>query len=162
MLRVCIGVTKGDERLSEWFTLPISEEEFSERLGVSFSGEYSIIDYEAPFDIKEDTSIEILNDMDSKYEEIISWLPQIVADSVLKNNFRSIDKLLGSMYEVRYYPDCHTSKDLAYQYIEERGGLQGYEDYREIYRYFDFEAFGRDMIKYGSYLFCDYGAIYVE
>ena len=45
--------------------------------------------------------------------------------------------------------------DVAYQYIEETGMLDGVPD--NIRNYFDYEAFGRDMSYGGEFIFTDNG-----
>lgn len=67
-LRVCIESTQAtnEELLSAWFTLPIDEEEFLEKLGIDAESEnYRIVDKALPFsdDVREDTSVERLNDL---------------------------------------------------------------------------------------------------
>lgn len=51
-LRVCIESTQAtnEELLSAWFTLPIDEEEFLEKLGIDAESEnYRIVDKALPF-----------------------------------------------------------------------------------------------------------------
>ena len=57
--------TAESDRLSAWFTLPIDEELFSERLGVDAeSNDYRITEKELPFaeEVDEDTTVDRLND----------------------------------------------------------------------------------------------------
>ena len=59
--------------LSAWFTLPIDEEEFLEKLGIDAESEnYRIVDKALPFsdDVREDTSVERLNDLYSTYASL--------------------------------------------------------------------------------------------
>ncbi|MCA0743811.1 conjugal transfer protein, partial [Clostridioides difficile] len=65
-MRVCIEsrLPTSEEACSAWFTFPVDEEEFEERIGVPIDSEdYRITEMELPFadEVGEDTTIEKLN-----------------------------------------------------------------------------------------------------
>ena len=96
---VLISVTKGDERLSEWFTLPIREEEFSERLDISVdSSEYSIVSHDFPFPVYEDTSVERLNKLYDMYDDLSYDFSDTEIKEILINGFNGRIKNIDDLY----------------------------------------------------------------
>lgn len=73
----------------------------------------------------------------------------------LTNNGYDLQDALEVLDDVIYYSDCNDMEDIAYQYIEESGLLNNVP--RDIARYFDYAAFGRDMEIEGNFMFTNYG-----
>lgn len=66
----------------------------------------------------------------------------------------AIDKVNSGDY--RIYSDCDSMTDIAYQVVEECGYLNNVPD--TVARYFDYEAFGRDLGIEGTFIFLDDGS----
>lgn len=124
--------------------------------------EYFIADYECNFnhnfgeyesidDLKEfaDLLAEIEDEYDDNAPDIINAYDECIGGD-MKN-------ILD--YEYYIYPDCNDMTDMAYEYIESTGMLDGVPE--TLARYFDYESFGRDMGYEGSYSFQDCGCIEV-
>ena len=102
-LRVCIESTQAtnEELLSAWFTLPIDEEEFLEKLGIDAESEnYRIVDKALPFsdDVREDTSVERLNDLYSTYASLPADLTEDCAELLCCT---ATDTTLSTIHGVR-------------------------------------------------------------
>lgn len=103
-LRVCIESTQAtnEELLSAWFTLPIDEEEFLEKLGIDAESEnYRIVDKALPFsdDVREDTSVERLNDLYSTYASLPADLKEDCAELLCW--FTDLDELHSHRHDSR-------------------------------------------------------------
>lgn len=88
-----IPTAEGD-KLSAWFTLPIDEELFSERLNVDAeSNDYRITEKELPFaeEVDEDTTVDRLNDFYYTYESLPADLKEDYGE--LMCHFTSLDEL---------------------------------------------------------------------
>ena len=135
------GVLEG-----EWVDFPVSEEELGEvfaRIGIDgeYYEEYFIADYDGDWagSMEEEyISIKRLNDIAETLQEfdedvLSAALEYWILDDVLEMN--SDDLML--------YSDVHNEYDLGYYWIEESGCYNlGYDI---LSRYFDYEAFGRDI-----------------
>lgn len=94
--------------LSAWFTLPIDEELFSERLGVDAeSNDYRITEKELPFaeEVDEDTTVDRLNDFYYTYESLPADLKEdygeLCATLPALRNCTSTDTTLSTIHGVR-------------------------------------------------------------
>ena len=66
----------------------------------------------------------------------------------------AIEKVNSGEYTI--YNECDDMEDVAYQIVEECGYLTNVPD--NVARYFDYEAFGRDLRLEGTFIFTDNGA----
>lgn len=62
-------------------------------------------------------------------------------------------------HEVKFYYDCYTMSDVAFDIIQESGRLEGVPD--DIAKYFDYESYGRDLDIEGRFYYCG-GGVYAE
>ncbi|MBR1373456.1 antirestriction protein ArdA [bacterium] len=145
--------------IGEWVELPVTDEELKkvfERIGINEQyEEYFITDYESDFGLTagEYSSINELNEQAERLAELDEYELDIVA-ALLSEGYELADSL--DRYEdVMVYYDCNDMTDVAYAYIEETGMLNGVPE--SIARYFDYEAFGRDMSYEGQFIFTDDG-----
>ena len=87
-----------------WFTFPIDEEEFEERIGVPIDSEdYRITEMELPFadEVGEDTTIEKLNDLYHTFESLPLDLQEDYGE--LTCYFTSLDELHQHRHDVIHY-----------------------------------------------------------
>lgn len=156
-----LGKYNEGELVGEWVQLPISDEELQEvfkRIGINEEyEEYFITDYECDFyEIGEYESISTLNEMAEKFDNLDEEQEQVV--KVLMSECRydlddAIEKAESGDY--RFYTDCNDMTDVAYAVVEECGYLDNVPE--NVARYFDYEAFGRDLGIEGSFHFLDNG-----
>ena len=141
-----LGKYNEGELLGEWVDFPASDEEIEEifsRIGIDGKEyeEYFITDYDGIWagSMKDEyISIERLNDIAETLQEfdedvLSAALEYWILDDVLEMN---PDDLMA-------YSDVHNEYDLGYYWVEESGCYNLGNDI--LSRYFDYEAFGRDI-----------------
>ena len=141
-----LGKYNEGELIGEWMEFPVSEEELEEvfdRIGIDgkYYEEYFITDYEGIWagSMKDEyISIERLNDIAETLQEfdegvLAAALEYWTLDYVLEMN----------PDEFTLYSDVHDEYDLGYYWIEESGCYNLGDDI--LSRYFNYEAFGRDI-----------------
>lgn len=156
-----LGKYNEGELVGEWVQLPISNEDLQkvfERIGINEEyEEYFITDYECDFyEIGEYESISTLNEMAEKFDNLDEEQEQVVKVLMSECNYdldEAIEKAESGDY--RFYTDCNDMTDVAYVVVEECGYLDNVPE--NIARYFDYEAFGRDLGIEGSFHFLDNG-----
>lgn len=157
-----LGKYNEGELVGEWVQLPISKEELQkvfERIGIDGKEyeEYFITDYECDFyEIGEYENIDTLNEMAEKLNDLDEEQEQVVKVLMSECGYTlddAIEKAESGDY--RFYTDCDNMTDIAYVVVEECGYLDNVPE--NISRYFDYEAFGRDLGIEGSFHFLDNG-----
>ena len=167
MFRVFItnlGKYNEGELVGKWLDLPCNDTE-KELLSIGVSDEpdengayyeeYFITDYENDYGYKfgEYDSLDDLNEIAEELENLDEYEKEIV--SALVEYGYTPEESIEKKDDVVVYSDCNDMTDVAYQYIEETGMLDNVPEY--IARYFDYEAFGRDMRIEGTFIFTDEG-----
>lgn len=143
----------------EWFTLPVDMKEVAEKIGLNeVYEEWAIHDYEAPFKIEEYNSIDKLNEVAEQLQNLDE--EDSIIESIL-GNFSTIEEGLEILENRDYmvYVDCKDMTEVAYEYAEQTDILEGASE--TIARYFDYEAFGRDMGIEGTFIDYDNGIIQI-
>lgn len=156
-----LGKYNEGELVGEWVQLPISDEELQEvfkRIGINEEyEEYFITDYECDFyEIGEYESISTLNEMAEKFDNLDEEQEQVVKVLMSECGYDlddAIEKAESGDY--RIYTDCNDMTDVAYAVVEECDYLRNVPE--NVARYFDYEAFGRDLGIEGSFHFLDNG-----
>lgn len=156
-----LGKYNEGELVGEWVQLPISNEELQEvfeRIGINEEyEEYFITDYECDFyEIGEYENIDTLNEIAEKIDNLDEEQEQVVKVLMSECGYDldgAIEKAESGDY--RFYTDCDNMTDVAYVVVEECGYLDNVPE--NIARYFDYEAFGRDLGTEGSFHFLDNG-----
>ena len=64
-----------------------------------------------------------------------------------------------SSYEFYFYSDCYTMADVAFEYLDQTGGLDEMPEH--LRNYFDYESYGRDMEIEGNFYYAG-GGLYIE
>ena len=157
-----LGKYNEGELLGEWVTLPATEEELKtvfERIGINEEyEEYFITDYETDIDglkIGEYDNLEELNELAETLENMREEELEVVG-VMLEDGYEfdeAIEKTENGDYRIYY--DCDDMSDVAYQVIEESGFLNNIPE--TVARYFDYEAYGRDLDIEGKFYMTDSG-----
>ena len=155
-----LGKYNEGELVGEWVELPATEEELEaviERIGINEEyEEYFITDYESDgpgVSVGEYDNLDDLNDMAEQLADLDDYDLEIIG-AFLSEGY-DLEEALDRKDDVMVFSDCHDMTDVAYAYIEETGMLDSVPD--NIARYFDYEAFGRDMSFDGQFVFTDNG-----
>lgn len=149
--------------IGEWLTLPLEDEELQEQIEevIEAGGgeEVAIHDYEAPFSISEYQSITELNKMARRLEDLDEYEEEIVKH--IFDYFVDYDEALECIEnnEYRTYEECYDMADVAHEVVEEQGVLHDAPEL--LARYFDYEAYGRDLEIEGNFIYCG-GGTYLE
>ena len=157
-----LGKYNEGELIGEWVQLPVSNEELQKvfkRIGIDGKAyeEYFITDYECDFyEIGEYENIDTLNEIAEKIDNLDEEQEQVVKVLMSECGYDldgAIEKAESGDY--RIYSDCDSMTDVAYAVVEEYGYLDNVPE--TVARYFDYEAFGRDLGIEGSFHFLDNG-----
>lgn len=148
----------------EWFTLPVEFEEIAEKIGLNEQyEEYAIHDYEAPDGLKinEYSSINELNEIAEEMENLSEYDEEILGYILAtgEKEFNEALEMVQNGGDFYIFRDCNNMSDVAYQWLEETGGLSEIPDH--LQSYFDFEAYGRDLEIEGSFYQVKYD-VYVQ
>ena len=146
-----LGKYNEGELVGAWFTPPVDLDEVKERIGLNDEyEEYTIHDYELPFEIDEYTPIEEINRLCNLAEELEGTPIGEVASEIQHAFFSSFEEMVEHVDDIVYYPDCDDMSDVAYYLIEKTGTLG--EIPTHLQNYIDYEAYGRDLEIEGSFL----------
>lgn len=155
-----LGKYNEGELVGEWVELPVSNEELQEvfkRIGINeeYYEEYFITDYECDFyEVGEYENLDTLNNIASQIEELDEEESKVVKALMSELGYtldEAIEKTNSGDYTI--YSDCNNMTDVAYQVVKECGYLNNVPD--NVARYFDYEAFGRDLGIEGTFIFTD-------
>ena len=147
----------------EWITLPASDEELDalrKRTGYDEAHEeYFITDYESSIEnlkVEEFDDIEYLNEL----AELIEQEPEKV-EALLYFGFNTPEEIREHMDDLYYCTTptgCESDEEaIGYYYAEEVGCLDIPEN---IKSYFNYEAYGRDIMIEGNFYTASNGDIY--
>lgn len=144
--------------VGEWISLPMDEEELEDKIKkiLGDDEEYIIHAHEAPFKIGEHNSVDWVNEIAEKIES--SDTDKNVIELILSNIDINIAMDVIESNSFRVYHNVSDMEDVAMEYLSETSLLSNLPE--EITRYFDYEAYGRDMD--GTFLFDNSNKICVE
>lgn len=154
-----LGKYNEGELVGEWFSLPCDMKEVSEKIGLNEQyEEYQINDFDTNIkglEIHHYDNISTLNEFAEQLEKLDdneqlvlqAWIEQYGTS----NLFQELDSI--NFDDARIYYEVENMTDIAYEVIEEGGMLNGVNE--TLARYFDYEAFGRDLGIEGTYVFLD-------
>lgn len=160
-----LGKYNEGKLVGKWVELPCDNWEKELRsIGVSdepdengeYYEEYFITDYDTDIPglkIGEYDNLDELNEFAERVERLDSS-EKIALRGFLKNG-SSLEDALEDVENINYaiYWGCYDMEDVAREIVEEIGMLQGIPD--EIARYFDYEAYGRDLDLERTFIFVD-------
>ena len=147
-----LGKYNEGELVGDWFTFPIDFEEVKERIGLNERyEEYAIHDYEFPIKLPEYISIDELNNMYEKIEELPSHIVDNLEDFV--SYFGSLEDI--DEEKVVLYGDCSSMLDVAYLMVDEFEIFGSLEEKGK--GYLDYEKLARDLDIEGTWIETSYG-----
>ena len=139
-----------------WFTLPIDTELFEGVLGIDAESEnYRIVDKALPFsdDVREDTSVERLNDLYSTYASLPADLKEDCAELLCW--FTDLDELHSHRHDIIHYSWCKNMADVAKHLLDNDPAFAEIDE--RLVRYFDFEAYGQYLDDNGHFVETEHG-----
>ena len=159
-----LGKYNEGELVGEWLELPASDLEIAEtleRIGINENyEEYFITDYEtevSDLKIGEYDSVEDLNEL----AEVINDNEPEKVSALIYYGYDTAEEIQSHIDDVNYVctPIGAESEEFAvgWYYAKELGGLDIPEN---IEPYFDFEAYGRDIMLEGQFYTAEDGSIY--
>lgn len=159
-----LGKYNEGELVGEWLELPATQKEIDdclERIGIDYEEyeEYFITDSESDYGLKAG-EYDDLDDLNDKAEQLANLDDDElgIITALMEEGGYDFDEALDELDNVQIYWNCNNMTDVAYEYLEESGALDGAPDF--LARYFDYEAFGRDLQYDGNFMFIN-GNCYV-
>lgn len=158
-----LGKYNEGELVGKWIEFPITEEELEkvyEEIGIN--EEYEEIfftdwecDFETGFGEYED--IESVNELAERLEEVERYSEESKLESIIEATGYSLEEALDIMDDCIFYPG-YTLEEVAEEIVND---CYFTRDTPDIFtRYFDYEAFARDL-EYDGYTETDNGVIYI-
>lgn len=161
-----LGKYNEGELLGEWVELPVSQEEltkvfdriqichdkvdYSDECGNPYE-EYFITDYETNINIEigEYSNLNELNEIAEQLDELEEDAQEAIQAMLLDGYTfnEALEKANNGDYRIYY--DCDDMIDVAMEIVEECGYLNDVPE--TIARYFDYEAFSRDLEIEGNF-----------
>ena len=158
--------------IGEWVTFPVDEDERSEvlqRIGISdepdeqgrIYEEYFFADWDCgcDFGFGEYEDVDHINEIAESADNLDSFEEEAL-ESMIDYSFdpeEALNKIADG--DVLFYFDCDNMEDVAYEVVEQTEMLAGVDD--TIARYFDYEAYGRDLEIEGTFIPTETGYIEV-
>ncbi|MBQ3161837.1 MAG: antirestriction protein ArdA [Oscillospiraceae bacterium] len=140
-----LGKYNEGELIGEWVSLPVDEselEEVLERIGINEQyEEYFITDFETEIDglnVDEYSNIEELNELAEQLENLDEYDLEKVG-AIIEAYGADLQEAIEDIDNYTYY-NGKTLEEVAYEIVEEC-----YELPEIAQRYFDYEAFARDL-----------------
>lgn len=140
-----LGKYNEGELIGEWVSLPVDEselEEVLERIGINEEyEEYFITDFETEIDglnVDEYSNIEELNELAEQLESLDEYDLEKVG-AIIETHGIDLKEAIENIDDYTYYSGM-SLEDVAYEIVEEC-----YELPEIAQRYFDYEAFARDL-----------------
>lgn len=103
---------------SATFTLPIQIDELKDKLNLSPNDSYIITDYELPFDISQEESIDEINRLYHIANELSDFFPLEDIPALIKTYFNDIDELYEQKDTLLYIAGGNIEDALHYLYPE--------------------------------------------
>ncbi len=165
-----LGKYNEGELVGEWLELPATKEEIErvlERIGISedpdengnYYEEYFITDYETDVDgleIGEYDNLEDLNELAEAIED-----NEEAAAALVYQGYKTAEEIKNNLDNVIYIttlrPWEDTEEAVGYYFAKECGSLNIPE---EIEMYFDYKAYGRDIMINGTFYTTEGGNVY--
>lgn len=170
MLRIFLtnlGKYNEGQLIGEWVELPCTNDELEavkERIGISDEPdengncyeEWFITDYESDIQGVKVGEYDDLDELNELAEELDNLhIDQQQAIKAFLEDGSTFDEALEGVQNGNYriYSDCDDMTDVAMEIVEECNYLNGVPE--NVARYFDYEAFGRDLDLEGKYYYID-------
>ena len=154
--------------IGEWVKLPVDESELDavmKRIGIRNGyEEYFITDFESSIsnlNIGEYIPVGTVNELAQQLEDLGDWEYEKLCAVIEAESPSSVQAILALIQELENFdliPEVDDEESLGEYYAEECCILNGLPE--TVQRYFDYEAYGRDIHLEGRGTFTSYG--YVE
>lgn len=159
MLRIYLtnlGKYNEGQLIGEWLNLPCTDDELEavkERIGINAQyEEWFISDYETDIqgvEVGEYDNLDELNEFAEELDDLDESQKQAI-QAFLEDVSTFNEALEGvQSFNYRIYSNCDNMTDVAMELVEECGMLENIPE--NVARYFDYEAFGRDLDLEGKY-----------
>lgn len=147
-----LGKYNEGDLVGEWVELPVDDfQPILDRIGINDEyEEWFITDYEAPFEIGEYDDIYELNEVAEAIENFSDTELEVL--EAFKDNGYDMKEAIEKVADNEYtYIEGNTEEDLAYGWIDMIGSFDDAVKDEDKSFYFDYEAFGRDLVLGGDY-----------
>ena len=167
-----LGRYNEGQLIGEWVTFPVDEDDWSEvlqRIGISDEPDengriyeeffFADWDCDCDFGFEEYEDVERVNEIAERVDSLNSFEEEEL-EAMIDYSFdpeEALDKIADG--DVSFYTDCYDMEDVAHEIVEQSGMLAGVND--TIARYFDYEAYGRDLKMKGTFISTETGYIEV-
>lgn len=173
-----INVLVEKDGMQFWLILPTNEKQLPEKIGQL--GEYRIVNYETniqSLNLDDTTDLVLLNDFFSNMRNnfnnwddgfyMIIQAAIIYHDSVnhVLEKYTDLESFV-SIYDSSYlYDNCTNMTEKAHisvlgkfdYYFEESSHINSFYNDVDMNKYFDFERYGKDLAKQGTFIFLENG-----
>lgn len=154
----CLGLWNEGIDKGRWIDFPIDSDELTEVLTAigcdAENEEYFFPDWESPVKLGEYESVDRVNDIAERLDEIDEDAD--IIEAILNEYSHDIKAGLSILENGNYtfHDNCDDMEDVARQVIADfnRLGCNHSEDINLLLRYFDYEAYGRDLEVEGYYI----------
>lgn len=148
---------EGTEQKTAWFTLPVSEDELMDELGIDADSEdYIVKDTDLPYDfipLGEYMTLDEMNDIYDMYENLQSEV-QAEIDAIMEEH-DSLDELFEHRHDIIHYPSCHNMADVAREFLTETGALYEIPEY--LHEHIDYESYGESLAEDNRWVITGHG-----
>ena len=145
------------EQKCEWFTLPVYEDELTEKLGIEAESEdFTVKDTDLPYDfipLGEEITIDEINDLYSMFED----LPSDMQDEIeaLMDEYDSLEELYEERHNIIHYSGCSNMADVAKEILSDTGELRNLPEY--LQEHFDYASYGESLEENGRWVITNHG-----
>lgn len=149
-------IGQGENVRSSWFDLPIDRAELEEVLGIDEgSGEYVITDMILPFsgEVREDTTVERLNELYHMYEALPSYVKAEYGD--ISDYFSDLEDMYIHQYDITYYEGCNSMADAAKIELGKNPSFSSLSE--RAVKYFNYEAYAKNLSEIYYFIKTDNG-----
>lgn len=154
----CLGLWNEGIDKGRWIDFPIDSDDLTEVLTAigcnAENEEYFFPDWESPVKLGEYESVDHVNDIAERLDEIDEDAD--IIEAILNEYSHDIEAGLTILEDRNYtfYPDCDDMADVAHAVIDDQYGrnYSRTQDIDRLLQYFDYEAYGRDLEIEGYYI----------
>lgn len=153
-----------DPCVGQWGDLPMDPDELDalcdDIRGYAHCEELFIPDSEGVMQVGEYDNIQKVNDRAQLIEDL-DTSDRDILEAIIENYTNDFDEALEIVTNQDYmvYYNCTDMTDVAYEVVEECGYLANVPE--NVARYFDYEAFGRDLDIEGTFIYAG-GGVMIE
>lgn len=136
-----------------YFPLPVDPDYVNEELHIKENDGYYILDYDLPFEIEEEITLEELNRLCRMVIELEPYMQDDL--NVLLDYGYSLEQVYDEKDNIEFYEAYDNMEELAYDLVTHYRIFGELSD--RVEKYFDYAAFGRDLERSGKYVIGRHG-----